>query len=427
MKPFKIPLFCAIVILFHSISFGQWDLITSQDSSISYLDIKITQDSTVYVCGLKNNYGNTIGLILRSNNFGTNWDTTFFSSACQDICFPSNTTGYALVDPNEVHKTNDGGNTWQFISNPVDFSNTANDIMFLTPDTGFLSFQDNSSGFYRTFDGGFTWEQMVDTNLIYGQQNIGGREIQSWNNSIYVTGGNYFLKSSDFGIHWSSYSNSTLYNTNKTIAIIEDTIWIAGSCSLYGCISKSNDGGYTWNTVEYQQLNYIHDIIMFTNSVGYMVSQYNDSNYYFMKTIDGGINWHYQQYNGGPVYGTYNYAIDCINDSSCFSAGNKGSIFKTINGGGLMLNKINESINNQSIFSVYPNPVDDIAILEVSYDNSKTYKIEIYNSLGCKIKDVSNIESDKIYIECSSLKNGMYFLRLLVDNITVNKAKMIVN
>jgi subtilisin family serine protease len=91
-----------------------------------------------------------------------------------------------------------------------------------------------------------------------------------------------------------------------------------------------------------------------------------------------------------------------------------------------LLNATNVSIiNDKAIITVYPNPfIDKVSIELVSKINANS-KIELYNSIGIKVR-TSNIErnSNNSIIELSNLNNlpkGIYFIRMEIGNQQLTK------
>jgi hypothetical protein len=60
-------------------AFGQWQMISSEDTLFYYKDVTVTADSTVFVCGLDYFYS---GVILKSTDFGTTWTSHTFPHQC---------------------------------------------------------------------------------------------------------------------------------------------------------------------------------------------------------------------------------------------------------------------------------------------------------------------------------------------------------
>ena len=83
--------------------------------------------------------------------------------------------------------------------------------------------------------------------------------------------------------------------------------------------------------------------------------------------------------------------------------------FPTIN---CIPNAIQESIQNNNIFTVYPNPADDILHISVNLDLEKEFtKIEILNNLGQIIREEEILFKNKnVSVKTNELPNGFYFL-----------------
>lgn len=420
-------IFIGLLFLFPIFSFGQWKLISNQDTLIWYYDVATTPDSTVFVCG----YSNNSGIILKSQNYGNSWDTTTFINGygCYDISFPTNVIGYVKQSPGNLYKTIDGGNSWNLINDSV-WASPSGDLLFINPDTGFSSYQDGGAGFYRTIDGGFTWNQIIDTNLTGGQQYIGGREMIFNNGKLYNTGGNFYMKSLDYGVHWQTITNDSVYNSNYAISVFNDTVWIAGYTNSYppllnfGIVSRTTDGGLTWNIWDNQQIYLFQDMKMISNLEGYLVNFFYDSTYAFMKTIDGGISWCRQQWTGNNQYFFHLNSIDCINDSICFAVGNNGTIFRTLNGGGQLLDLYTHK--DVTYFNIYPNPFSNYATLEFNYLGNKKYVLNIYNDMGQRITEINDITSGQIRIDRNDFKSGFYIFELRDENIILGTRKLII-
>lgn len=411
----KMILLFPLICFFNNISYGQWNLISTQDTLFHYDDICITPDSTIFVCGGDYNYD---GLILRSKDFGNSWDTTNIIYECLDISFPTNNIGFVIVKPGSVYKTIDGGDNWNLLINTLDFNRPSQDILFINADTGFVSSQDGWATFYRTYDGGTIWNQLTDTSLISGQQLIGGRSIFFDDSSMYVVCGGYFLVSSNYGDNWQSYSNDSIYNTNETISANKNNILMAGqgaNSQNYGIVSKSTDGGINWNILGYNDIYMFRDIEMTSSQIGYLVGMYYDSTYAFMKTIDSGLNWYKQAWTGNYQYYFGLNAIDCINDSTGFAVGYNGSIFRTTNGGGPLYASIPE-VEYESNVIMFPNPADDKITIVIS----KKATLEISNINGQIIKTINN-DSGETSIDIRDFSSGIYIVRVMTDKEIVTK------
>ena len=78
-----------------------------------------------------------------------------------------------------------------------------------------------------------------------------------------------------------------------------------------------------------------------------------------------------------------------------------------------------KSILTNDDLNIYPNPTKDILFVESKGIN----KIEVYNSLGQMLMEFNNNASDeKISIDCSTLKNGLFHLHIIYEDKIVSKS-----
>ena len=78
-----------------------------------------------------------------------------------------------------------------------------------------------------------------------------------------------------------------------------------------------------------------------------------------------------------------------------------------------------KSLLSSDDLNIYPNPTKDILFVESKGIN----KIEVYNSLGQMLMEFNNNASDeKISIDCSTLKNGLFHLHFIYEDKIVSKS-----
>lgn len=79
----------------------------------------------------------------------------------------------------------------------------------------------------------------------------------------------------------------------------------------------------------------------------------------------------------------------------------------------------------KATFRVYPNPLKKDNQLTLKFDSNITAKIYIYDVTG-KLAISEKIENtNKKQINTSSMANGVYFLKLITDNVTITKKVII--
>ncbi|MDG2370372.1 MAG: T9SS type A sorting domain-containing protein, partial [Flavobacteriales bacterium] len=67
---------------------------------------------------------------------------------------------------------------------------------------------------------------------------------------------------------------------------------------------------------------------------------------------------------------------------------------------------------------LYPNPVSDIAILNIPYSESHHISISIINIEGKKIREYNHVHPPTFIIDKGDMKNGIYLMQIFnQDNI----------
>ena len=79
-----------------------------------------------------------------------------------------------------------------------------------------------------------------------------------------------------------------------------------------------------------------------------------------------------------------------------------------------------EKIENNSRFSIYPNPANDMVYIKLKTSDMSDIVMSIYNSLGQRIS-VNNITSDEFQINVSKYNKGIYYIIIEgKENIQIN-------
>lgn len=61
---------------------------------------------------------------------------------------------------------------------------------------------------------------------------------------------------------------------------------------------------------------------------------------------------------------------------------------------------------------IYPNPMDNYAILELNNTQQENYTLSLFNAQGRLVRKMSNISVERILIQRKNLRSGMYFIQL---------------
>jgi len=87
-----------------------------------------------------------------------------------------------------------------------------------------------------------------------------------------------------------------------------------------------------------------------------------------------------------------------------------------------------QKLNLEDIIKIYPNPVRDILFVDLNSFDSQKVNISIYNILGKIVYEVkeSVVNNNLVYeIVLSEQTQGIYFLKMLIDNQIIIKKILI--
>ncbi len=271
----------------------------------------------------------------------------------------------------DVYKSDDGGDSWNAISNNIDGGATLNSVAIAPSNTDYI-YVASFGNIFRTINGGTSWNTITQ-NLPVNNAAITGIAINSADpDNVWIT--------------LSGYSNGDkVYN--------------------------SIDGGLTWINVSGTLPNIPVNCIVYQNGsidglyigtdfgVYYKNSSMSDWSYYNTGLPNVIINELEIQYSAGKLRAaTYGRGIWESDLSSITS--------------------INEPGKNNAVF-IYPNPADDqLTISGLQFANFEKNKIEIFNVMGEKILD-SQIAKNSIDIR--NIKPGIYMIRIATSKGIVSR------
>ena len=131
----------------------------------------------------------------------------------------------------------------------------------------------------------------------------------------------------------------------------------------------------------------------------------------------------------GPGYGNDNgnaIAVDAngnvyIAGTSLGSTSNLDFVIRKYNSSGnrVAANDFENTVVDNSI-KVYPNPVNEFAIINFQFVENKNYDLKIFDVMG-KEAYSSTVESSMVKINVSKFENGIYFIRVENEHAVVTK------
>lgn len=259
------------------------------------------------------------GSISKTTDSGNSWKTKYADTKLwnTDVSFPTDRVGYVSarhadfgINEGSVLKSIDGGANWSVILE-TDFH--VNGVFFLSEEVGFIV--GDGGTVHRTTNGGKTWQGVetgADTHLKF---------IQFVNNNVgFASGGgnrtDLLLKTTDGGASWSTEAEGFWEETYSMFFLNENTGYIGAG---YGLLYKTTDGGKTFQEFRAASFGDYQSIKFISNEVGF-IADGNQVNY----TYNGGANWAKITV---PTSSQLT-SIDYSGDNTLLIAGRAGAIIK---------------------------------------------------------------------------------------------------
>ena len=281
-----------------------------------------------------------LGQIWKTTDTGSTW--TSYSptyTPIESAYFPSPSVGYA-ANGNYLLKTVDSGKTWNTMSLTTGTYYGSNSsfqfVHFESPDTGYV-ISDQSVQVHRTNDGGQTWTTVVPTG--YGYQQATSISYSGNKTALLCMNTNSGLaETNDGGNTWpqvwppNPYSGPPNYLT---------TVFYVNPTTAYGAylgqLYKTTNAFQSWTPVFNNSLNYFITGIWFFDAQHGFIS---DEEAEIFETTDGGSSWHLVRGltaadNGGfsSTLKFFNPKIGYMTTGSNFAFGFYGHVYKTVDAG----------------------------------------------------------------------------------------------
>ncbi|NOS86392.1 MAG: T9SS type A sorting domain-containing protein [Ignavibacteria bacterium] len=440
----------------------------SYNNNFLFNSVSFSNSTTIYVGGFH-------GAFYKSTDEGNSWYSAVTGprNNLKSVFFPSMDTGYCAGYGGAIINTTNAGNKWNLLNTGVTYN--FNSVFFKDNSTGYAVA--DSGRIITTTNGGINW-----VNLISGV-NTNLNSISSTNTStLFICGqGGTILKSTNNGLSWNQLTSGVSVNLNSVFFADENT----GYCTGGNVVIKSTNGGQNWS-VKFTVTSSPSDLLStyFTSNLnGYVTGIHIHPTpphfqvTYILKTSNGGENWliHYEPDHGAERNGSNSvffvnentgyvtsggmilrtidngnnwvilkpvtsfdriYSIFFTSQYIGYAVGTNGTILKTIDMGGPILNLTGNSTNIPNFLSLsqnYPNPFNPqtkikFAVPSNVKDQTTNVKLVIYDLLGREVTTLVNEELKPGTYEAdwdaSNYSSGVYFYKLIAGDFVETK-KMI--
>jgi photosystem II stability/assembly factor-like uncharacterized protein len=366
-----------------------WSVQTSGVNKI-FRDVFFISESQGWIVGDQST-------ILTSLDGGTTWTpqaTTIGSTTLTSVFFTSPTKGWIVGSDETLLTTNDGGNNWTVVTNTLGNQNLYHDILFTSPDTGYIAGTFGATGYIkRTYDGGLTWQTAnvsKGMDAMHFTSNLKGWACGSRGLIVATTDG---------GVTWTEQTTAGANQTFNLYGIfmVSDTEgWACGNPTTF---LYTTDGGTTWASKAAGTNAGKTDVHFINSQVGYNITTSSlGGSTPIRSTTDGGTTWVTDTLWLPTLYKMYFY-----NDTLAWAVGESG---KVVRFGTPNVPLAAKNIAPDSNISIYPNPTNNYLTINA---NQNIVKAEIYNVNGkLETTTTGNINT----INTGTLPSGFYIIKL---------------
>jgi len=393
----------------------------------------------------------------------------------EDVYFVNAKTGYAVHASGKIYKTTNGGQTFslKYQSSGVFFRSTG----FFDENTGIIGTFTAANPIFRTTNSGANWSPVTNVNGVMPQA-ICGISIIDSQSAVGVglySCPPFFMKTTDKGYSWTSYS----LDTHMVKSLVDCYFWSRDSGIVVGgynpyqnnwglsnaVILYTSDGGKSFTQVfRSNRTGEWCWKISFVNSNTGFVSVEASNKAIILKTTNKGLNWT-EAYVGAAAHDLEGTGF--INENTGWMGGWGGYTFKTTNGGqnwtqetwSRLVNRFrfisdtlgycvgnsfykftqeSVGISSQSeslpgkfyLHQNYPNPFNPSTKINYEIRFSGNVTLKIYDAKGNEVSDLVNkYHTPGIYaadFNAADFPSGIYFYKMENDEFSETRKMVLI-
>ena len=365
-----------------------------------------------------------LGYLFKTTDGGTSWNEqdswdgggwTIYPLSEDTVLYSRWISG---VEGQSIRRSVDGGSTWETVDSLGSNSSWYDEFDFVDNSLGFVVGKvDTGSGplflIRKTTDAGETWEPIwMDEHDNYELTGVSFVDdlngwICSYLDGVFRTtdGGNAWVKMTSFNPPLGGPSRDLMFTT-------PDSGWVVGGISGFQTVSRTTDGGQTWEYSGQQGGSSLREVQMLNSQVGWFVGSVNLPPY-IACTVDGGDTWIEQD----PVPENFGFeSISIIDESLGWVVGSSGAIYKTTNGGTAWVSPGPGLPDQFMLAQNYPNPFNAQTRLTFTVRNPQSIVLQVYDLLGREVAKLVNGKREagvhNVTWDAAGLPSGVYFYRL---------------
>jgi len=317
-----------------------------------------------------------------------------------------------------IHKTTNGGNTWEKKVLSTTEGDFGFQIQFVNINTGWLlafNFSTQVATFLKTTDGGNNWVPFNGAGIFYFVDVNNG-----W--SYYGSGINgaeppfKILRTTNGGTDWTEQSSDNAAGGYNAMHFTDlNNGWIVGD---NGKVIKTTNGGANWNFVTNSGINPTDrsKTVFFLDANNGWISTKDGNGYGIIQhTTDGGASWSIQATPlNNPQGGNAIFSIYFVDVQNGWLTADGGKICR-YTGTTDISDDIN-SINKFELQQNYPNPFNPSTKISWQSPVSGHQTLKVYDVLGNEVASLINeykpAGNYQINFDASNLSSGIYFYQL---------------